>query len=113
MARLAGRVARSGSIAGYPARRATWAAFDRLDTIDTTALGAQQDTDSEGDACGLPFLRFDDDAREAFGDWRRDLEATIKATDNELLEGALSKFRHHAPALALVLHALKAARLGR
>jgi hypothetical protein len=86
------------------ARRSVWQAFDRLDTLDAAAIQAQIDTDAEGDARGLPFLRFAPDAREAFSDWHHDLERTLKATDNESLEGALSKFRHHVPALALTLH---------
>ena len=87
-----------------PAKQAVWSVFDRLDRLDPVALAAQFATDPAGDAKGLPFLRFADDAREAFGEWRSDFERTIRATEGEGLEGALSKFRHHVPALALSLH---------
>lgn len=85
-------------------KRRAWEAFERLDALSADALGAERETDIHGDAGGLPFLRFDDDAREAFGEWRRDFEHTIRAAEGEGLEGALSKFRHHVPALALALH---------
>lgn len=87
-----------------PAKRAAWDAFDRLDALDATALKAQYETTAEGDARGLPFLRFAESAREAFSEWRHDFEGTIRQAENEGLEAALSKFRHHVPALALVLH---------
>jgi putative DNA primase/helicase len=79
-------------------------AFERLDTLKSPDLSAERDTDMTGAPCGLPFLRFEEDAREAFGDWRGDFERTIRAAESEGLEGALSKFRHHVPALALALH---------
>lgn len=86
-----------------PAKGKAWSVFDRLDTFDALASGAQQ-VDPDSDARALPVLRFADEAREVFSEWRFDFEKTIKAADNESLEGALSKFRHHVPALALVLH---------
>jgi len=89
-----------------PAKRSAWGVFDRLDLLDAASIGAQVDTDAQGEARGLPFLRFADDAREAFSEWRHGLEATIKAAENESLEAALSKFRHHVPALALVIHVI-------
>lgn len=79
-------------------------AFERLDKLTPGELQAQQDTDHAGVPIGLPFLRFDGDAREAFGEWRLGFERTIRAAEAEGLEGALSKFRHHVPALALALH---------
>lgn len=88
------------------ARRSAWDAFTRLDLLTADALGAERDSDSQGDPRGLPFVRFDDDAREAFGEWRGDFERTIRAAEAEGLEGALSKFRHHVPALALALHVI-------
>ena len=88
------------------AKRNAWTVFDRLDKLDPTNIGAQQGTDAMGDASGLPFLRFTDDAREAFSDWRHGLEKSLRMEDNENVEGSLSKFRHHIPALALVLHVI-------
>lgn len=78
-----------------PAKQAAWTVFDKLDSLDPTDVGTLQNTDAEGAACGLPCLRFADDAREVFSEWRHKLEATIKATDNAGLDGALAKFRHH------------------
>ena len=83
-----------------------WEAFDRLDKLSAEALGAERERDHQGQARGLPFLRFDDDAREAFSEWRGELECATRAAEGEGLEGALSKFRHHVPALALSLHAI-------
>ena len=82
-------------------KRRAWEAFERLDTLTAGALGAERETDIHGDPRGLPFVRFDDDAREAFGEWRTEFEHTIRSAEGEGLEGALSKFRHHVPALAL------------
>ena len=93
-------------IADSPAKRAAWSVFDRLDALDATALPATADTDPDGQAHGLPYLRFSEAGREAFGDWREDFERSIRAADSEGLEGALSKFRHHVPALALALHVI-------
>lgn len=86
------------------ARRAAWEAFDRLDAMTADPLDAERDTDADGDARGLPFLRLNDGAREAFSDWHAELHRELRAADVEGLESALSKFRHHVPALALLLH---------
>lgn len=87
-------------------KRRAWEAFERLDLLTAGALGAERDRDFQGAERGLPFVRFDDDAREAFGEWRSEFERTIRAAEGEGLEGALSKFRHHVPALALALHVI-------
>lgn len=88
------------------AKRAAWGVFDRLDVLTADALHAERTTDPQGQPCGLPFLRFDDDAREAFSEWRSEFERTIRRAEAEGLEGALSKFKHHVPALALALHVI-------
>jgi hypothetical protein len=88
------------------ARRSAWGVFDSLNALKPEALHAQRDTALGGEQTGLPFLRFDGDAREAFGEWRSEFERTIRCAEGEGLEGALSKFRHHVPALALVLHVI-------
>lgn len=87
-------------------KRRVWETFERLDTLTAAAVGAERDSDAQGDPRGLPFLRFDDEAREAFGEWREEFERTIRTAEGEGLEGALSKFRHHVPALALALHVI-------
>ncbi len=87
-------------------KRHAWETFERLDTLTAEVLGAEREADMQGDPRGLPFVRFDDDAREAFGEWRNEFERTIRTAEGEGLEGALSKFRHHVPALALDLHVI-------
>ncbi len=87
-------------------KRRAWETFERLDALTAAALGAERESDLHGDPRGLPFVRFDDDARDAFGEWRSEFERTIRAAEGEGLEGALSKFRHHVPALALALHVI-------
>ena len=87
-------------------KRRAWEAFDRLDNLTAEALAAERERDYQGSLHGLPFLRFDEDAREAFVEWRSDFERTTRAAEGEGLEGALSKFRHHVPALALALHVI-------
>jgi hypothetical protein len=87
-------------------KRRTWETFDRLDALTADALGAERERDMHGEPRGLPFVRFDDESREAFGEWRSEFERTIRAAEGEGLEGALSKFRHHVPALALGLHVI-------
>ena len=86
------------------AKRAAWSVFSNLDTLDATNIHGQFDTDMDGTPEGLPFLRFSDEAREVFSEWHHGLERALKATDADGLEGSLSKFRHHVPALALTLH---------
>ena len=86
------------------AKRKVWATFDHLDGITADALRAEVQTGFDGEPHGLPFLRFADDAREAFAEWRTDLEAKLRGAEAEGLDGALSKSRHHVPALALALH---------
>ena len=86
------------------ARRAAWETFDRLDALNADAIGTERDTDPHGNERGLPFLRLDDGAREAFGAWHAALQGELRSSESEGLESALSKFRHHVPALALLLH---------
>jgi len=88
------------------AKRVAWGVFDRLDALTADALGAERTTDPQGQPYGLPFLRFDDEAREAFSEWRSEFERKIRRAEAEGLEGALSKFKHHVPALALALHVI-------
>ncbi len=87
------------------AKRTARDAFDRLDSLDVSTIGAEQDTDYHGHPDGSPFLRLDDDARELFRDWRRSLEERLRGDElGEPFEAALSKFRKHVPALAITLH---------
>lgn len=87
-------------------KQLAWNAFEQLDGLTAADIGAEIGTDPHGDQQGLPFLRFNEDARDAFGEWRADFERSIRSAEAEGLEGALSKFRHHVPALALALHVI-------
>jgi putative DNA primase/helicase len=77
-------------------------AFERLQHLETRNIGAEH---SLLDGNGLPFLRFSNDARILFVEWRSGLESQLRSGSGAaLLESALSKFRKHVPALALTLH---------
>ena len=80
------------------------AAFDRLDALSADDIGAERERDPDGEQRGMPFLRLSGEARALFSEWREDFERTIASAENDGLHGALSKFRHHVPALALMLH---------
>lgn len=87
------------------AKRLAWETFERLDRLTEDAIGAEIDTNAFGEQHGLGSLRLSPDAREAFSEWRGELErVTLPTADNEGLEAALSKFRHQVPALALAIH---------
>lgn len=89
------------------AKRSAWEAFERLDMLKPEALAAEWELGHDGAPTGLPFLRFADDAREAFSEWHGELRATLRSVETEGgLEAALSKFPHHVPALALAMHVI-------
>lgn len=89
------------------ARRLAYDAFDYLHALTPEAVGAEQDTTRQGEAYGPLYLRFAGGAMEAFADWRAELEHKLRDSDSsDGMESALSKFRHHVPALALTLHLL-------
>lgn len=79
--------------------------FDYLDKLDPATVGAQQDTDPNDDPEGIPFLRFSQEAGEAFLEWRSDLEKRLRGGDlHPALESHLAKYRKLVPSLALILH---------
>lgn len=79
-------------------------AFDRLEVASAWSLKAEQPVGPDGEPAGLPLLRLDGEAMEAFADWRADLERRLRAPEGDATEAALAKFRHHVPALALTIH---------
>lgn len=82
------------------ARRAAREVFERLDTLDTTCIGACQD---HGDP--TPWLRFAPDAQTLFDEWRTDLEHRLLGDDlHPALESHLAKYRSLIPSLALLFH---------
>ncbi len=87
------------------AKRAAFKVYASLDRLDPDAIGAQRDTDQDGEPDGLPYLRFDADALGLFLEWRTDLEARLRSGElHPALESHLAKYRKLVPSLALVLH---------
>ena len=90
----------------YPnsaAREKAWKTFERMAKLDTQAalrLGAEK-----GPFDKVPYLRFDDAAREDFRGWRTDLERRLRSGEmSPALEGHLAKYRKLVPSLALMNH---------
>ncbi len=82
------------------ARQAARAIFQRLDTLDPLAIGAQQADDDP-----MPWLRFDHPAQTIFNDWRERLETRLRQDDlHPAMESHLAKFRSLVPSLALLCH---------
>ena len=90
------------------ARRAATAVFDRLDRLTAEGIGAERETDAEGQPYGPGLLRLAPDARELFASWREEFMPRVQVIgrERESLAAALAKFNHHVPALALVLHVI-------
>jgi putative DNA primase/helicase len=87
------------------AKNQAFKVFDYLDKIDPATIGAQQDTDFDGDPDGLPYLRFDAGGLELFLEWRTGLEACLRGGDLlPALESHFAKYRKLIPALALIIH---------
>ncbi len=87
------------------AKRAAFHVYETLDRLDVEAIGAQRDTDQEGEPDGLPYLRFDAGGLGLFLEWRTDLETRLRGGDlHPAMESHLAKYRKLVPALALVLH---------
>lgn len=80
------------------AKSAAFEVFERLAGLEPLAVGASRDGE------GLSYLRFDPAAQEAFGAWRYDLEARLRAGEPEIIEAHLSKYRSLVPSLALLCH---------
>ncbi|MFO8141347.1 MAG: DUF3987 domain-containing protein, partial [Marinobacter sp.] len=61
----------------YPdtaAKNRAFQVFDDIDRLDPLEIGAEQDTDFEGQPDGIPYLRFEPAALELFTEWRTMLE---------------------------------------
>lgn len=92
----------------YPeaaAKNAAWAVFQRLDGLDPSAIGAERDSDYNGEPEGVPYLRFTPEAYELWVEWRTPYEAEIRGDDMpDALASHLAKFRKLIPSLALLFH---------
>jgi hypothetical protein len=85
------------------ARRMAHECFTDLASVDVRELGAQWD-EFDGPH-GVPYLRFADDAQEAFSAWRAGLERTLRSDDlAPAMVAHLSKYRGLVPRLALICH---------
>jgi putative DNA primase/helicase len=87
------------------AKNRAFKVFEHLDNIDPASIGAQQDTDLNGNPDGPPYLRLSPGALESFQEWRTDLETRLRAGDlHHALESHFAKYRKLIPALALIIH---------
>ena len=87
------------------AKNQAFEVFTNMDKFSPADVGAEQDTDINGQPDGIPYLRFEPAALEVFTEWRADLEQKLR-TDDMLpaLESHFSKYRKLVPALALIFH---------
>jgi len=76
-------------------------AYERLDSLNPYAINAQADSSD-----GVPYLRFEADAQQAFDNWREtELEPRVRSgNEHPAIEGHLSKYRSLVPTLALLCH---------
>jgi putative DNA primase/helicase len=91
----------------YPdteAKNRAFQVFDELDRLDPLAIGADQDTDFEGQPDGIPYLRFEPAALELFTEWRTALESKLRSDLHPALESHYAKYRKLIPSLALIIH---------
>lgn len=92
------------------ARRQADEVYQGLENLDTDLLGCER---SEFDEQGIPFLRFDPTAQDAFDAWRTFLEHRVRSGDLvPAMESHLSKYRSLVPSLALIIHLAEGGRSG-
>jgi len=84
----------------FKAKNHVFDLFWKLDGLDPLSIGAQQEREK-----GIPFLRFTEEAQEAFNAWREILEKEkLRSGEPEMIEASLSKYRSLIPSLALLFH---------
>ncbi len=82
--------------------------FQRLNTLNPAALGAEEPTPE-----ALPFLRFEAEAQERFDTWRAALEQTLRAEEEHpVLLSHWAKYRSLMPSLALIFQLIDAVDAG-
>lgn len=82
------------------AKQTAFTMFERLDSLEAVALGAERDEDEH-----VPFLRFDEAAQEQFDEFRSRLETRLRSgTEHPAIESHLAKYRSLVPSLALLFH---------
>lgn len=91
-----------------PDKKAKGKAFEivkYLNTFDPMGIGAEQETDFDGEQKGIPFFRFSEDALNKFREWRTDLEnGQLREDIHPALESHYAKYRKLVPTLALLIH---------
>jgi putative DNA primase/helicase len=86
------------------AKNTAFLVFDELDRLNPLEIGAEQDTDYNGQPEGIPYLRFEPAALELFIEWRTALETKLRSDLHPALESHFSKYRKLIPSLALIIH---------
>jgi len=82
------------------AKNRAFEVFKTLDGLDPFTVGAKQEREE-----GIPFLRFSNEAQEAFDAWREILEKEkLRSGEPDMIEAALSKYRSLIPSLAILFH---------
>jgi len=82
------------------ARDRAFRIIQRLAEMDFTEFGAVQD-----DSGGSPYLRFSDEAQQAFNKWLTQLELKkLRADDHPIVLEHFGKYRSLMPTLALIIH---------
>lgn len=85
------------------ARRLAHECYQDLASLDVRELGARWD-ECDG-PYAVPYLRFAEDAQEAFAEWRGRLEQRVRGDDlPPAMIAHLSKYRGLIPRLALICH---------
>ena len=89
----------------HEAKQAANKIFEYLDKFNPMDIGAIQDTGPNGEPEGMPYLRFDDEARAVFLEWRISLESDLRSGNlPPALESHFAKYRKLIPAMALLIH---------
>jgi putative DNA primase/helicase len=87
------------------AKNRAYQVFQVLDTLDLLPLGAKVD---EGDAEGIPYLRFAEEAQTFFDGWFIELESRLRSSQEmACLLSHLAKYRSLMPSLALQFHLIE------
>ena len=85
--------------------------YERLARLDTH--GAEQDTYPDGNADGLPYLRFDEDAQAMWDRWNCEIQKSARAEESVLMEGWTLKAPKFVASLALVFQLCERATISR
>jgi putative DNA primase/helicase len=92
----------------YPdtqAKNRAFEVFERLDSMQPEDVGAEQDTNVDGEPDGTPYLRLAPEAQAVFLQWRESLEDRIRGDElPDPLANHFAKYRKLIPSLALILH---------